>query len=503
VLAIWLGFLVAGPLTYSSMTVYGLLGFILTFPIFLRWHYPMMLLCWNMAAAAFFLPGRPSMALLMIVISLGISILQRMISQDSHFIKVPQITSPLLCLLAVVAVTAKLTGVGLRVFGGEVYGGHKYFYVFGGILGYFALSAHRIPPNRRNLYLGLFFLGGLTAFIGDIFPWLPHWSYYIYAFFNYNQYYFMSNTETLEGQAVRFTGAVGTALAVIFYMLARYGIRGIFLEGKIWRPIIFLLFPVYGLLGGFRSFVALVGLTFVLLFLLERLYRTRLMPVVLLAAVLGGLALIPLASHLPYTFQRALAFLPVKIDPAARLDAQNSEAWRFEMWQSLLPQIPGYLLLGKGYVISPLDYNFVMGPEASVHTTFAEDQGLALAEDFHSGPISVAIPFGIWGCLAFLWFVGAGIRVLYANYRYGDPELKTVNSFLLAAFVAQTIYFLFVFGDLSGDMIKFCGLLGLGVSLNNGMRRPAPATRPAPQPQNTGRFARIPSAPVPAFQRRG
>jgi hypothetical protein len=501
ILAICLGFMLANQLTYTQLVVYGLLGFILLFPLMLRWHYPLMLLCWNLTAVAFFLPGSPSMALVMVAISLGISILQRMISRDSHFIRVPQITFPLMFMVAVVAVTAKLTGVGLRVFGGEVYGGHKYFYVLGGILGYFALSARRIPLGRKNLYLGLFFLSGLTAFIGDIFPLLPHWTYYIYEFFTYNQYYFATNT--LGGEAVRFSGAVGTALAVFFYMLARYGIRGIFLERKPWRWIIFILFLTYGLFGGFRTFVALVGLTFAIMFYLERLHRTRLMAVFLLTALLGGLALIPLASHLPFTFQRALAFLPVNINPVARLAAQGSAEWRYQMWKALLPQVPDYLLLGKGYVISPLDYEFVMGPEASIRNTFAEDQGLALAEDFHSGPFSVLIPFGIWGVIALAWFLAAGIRVLYANYRYGDPELQTVNSFLLAAFIAHTIFYLFVFGDFSSDMIKFCGLLGLSVSLNGGMRRPAPATRPAPQAQPTQSFARIPPAPAPAFQRRG
>jgi len=500
-LAVWLGYLLATPLTYSQLAIYGVLGFILIFPLLLRWHYPLMLLCWNLAAVAFFLPGRPSMALVMISVSLGISILQRTISRDSHFIGVPQITFPMFFMLAVIAVTAKMTGLGLRVFGGDVYGGQKYFYLVGGILGYFALSAYRIPPNRRNLYLGLYFLGGMTGFIGDIFPLLPHWTYFIYDFFNFNQYYF--GTNEIVGQSVRLSGAVPTALAVIFFMLARYGLRGIFLEGKIWRPIIFLLFPIYGLLGGFRSFVALMGLTLVLLFFLERLHRTRFMTVVVLATVLGGAAMIPLAPHLPYTFQRALAFLPLNIAPEARLDAQDSADWRLKMWQGLLPQIPQYLLLGKGYVISPLDYDFVMGPDASVHNTFAESQGLALSEDFHSGPISVIIPFGIWGALAFLWFIIAAIRVLYANYRYGDPDLQTVNSFLLAAFVAQTLYFLFVVGSLNSDMLKFCGLLGLSVSLNGGMRQPAPATRPEPEPQPTGNFARLPRTPVPAYQRRG
>ncbi|MGD1089271.1 MAG: hypothetical protein ABR955_11175 [Verrucomicrobiota bacterium] len=499
-LALVFGYLMTGPLDVSTLAVIGIVAAILIFPLLLRWHYPLLLLCWNLAAIAFFLPGSPSVCLVMIALSLGISVLQRMISKESQFIIVPQIIFPLLCLLAVIVVTAKFTGLGLRSFGGEVYGGRKYVYLLGGILGYFALSAYRIPLERRNLYLGLFFLGGLTAFIGDLFPWLPHWTYFIYDFFTYNQYYF--GTNTLEGESVRFTGAVATSLAVFTFMLARYGIRGVFLAGKPWRWVILIVFVMYSLLGGFRSIVVLFGLIFAILFLLERLYRTRLMPVFLLVGIVGGLALIPLASHLPYTIQRSLSFLPLNIDPMARADAEDSEQWRIKMWQGLLPQVPRYLLLGKGYVISPLDYQFVMGPQASVQNTFAEDQGLALAEDYHSGPLSVVIPLGIWGAIAFLWFLIAGVRVVYANYHYGDPALNTANSFLLAAFVAQIIFFLFVFGDLSNDMLKFCGLLGLSVSLNGGMCRPARAREIARQPEPPKDFRRFFPPPAPAFQRR-
>ena len=157
VLAIWLGLSLAGQLTFSSLVIYGVLGFILVFPLLLRWHYPLLLLSWNMAVVVPFLPGRPSLYLPMVVLSLGISVLQRTISRESRFIKVSQITLPLFFMIGVIAVTAKLTGLGLHAFGSDVFGGKKYVYLVIGILGYFALSAHRIPPERKNLYLGLFF----------------------------------------------------------------------------------------------------------------------------------------------------------------------------------------------------------------------------------------------------------------------------------------------------------------------------------------------------------
>ncbi|MGP8019979.1 MAG: hypothetical protein ACLPRE_03155 [Limisphaerales bacterium] len=501
VLAIWLGLSLAGQLTYSSLLIYGVLGFILVFPLLLRWHYPLMLLGWNLAVVVLFMPGRPQLCLPLIAVSLFISVLQRMMSRESQFINVPQIILPLFFMFAVIVVTARMTGFGLHVFGAEVYGGKKYFYLLIGILGYFALSAHRTPPERINLYLGLFFLGGVTNVIGDLIPLLPHPAYYLYYVFQPTAASASFQNAGPNAEATRLDGTRLMCLAIFWYMMARYGIRGMFLSRKPWRWVIFSCFFVLGLFGGFRGYVISCGLLFAIQFLLEGLHKTRLMPIFTVAGILGALALMPLAEHLPYTFQRALTFLPYKVSNAARMDAQASWDWRVNMWEGLLPQIPQYLLLGKGYTISPQDYDFVMGPEASVHSNFAENDPMSLAENFHSGPISTVIPFGIWGCLALLWFLAVGTWALYRNYRYGDPALKTVNTFLLAAFVGEAIFFIFGFGDLSTDMMKFTGMLGLSVSFNGGVRRPVRAVQPA---RDWDRPRRLPSppAPVPAFQRR-
>lgn len=66
----------------------------------------------------------------------------------------------------------------------------------------------------------------------------------------------------------------------------------------------------------------------------------------------GAVALIPLAPHLPFSAQRALAFLPLNIDAGVRRDAEGSADMRYDMWKALLPQIPEHLLLGKGYAVS-------------------------------------------------------------------------------------------------------------------------------------------------------
>ena len=91
--------------------------------------------------------------------------------------------------------------------------------------------------------------------------------------------------------------------------------------------------------------------------------------------------------------------------------------------------------------------------DSAFHSIDPAEQGLALSGDYHSGPLSVILPFGIWGAIAFLWFLIAGIWALHHNRLYGDPALQTINTFLVfAVFLAKIITFILIFGALSSDM---------------------------------------------------
>jgi len=270
-------------------------------------------------------------------------------------------------------------------------------------------------------------------------------------------------------------------------MLVKYGIRGIFMSGKPWRSFMFGLFWVMLLFGGFRSMFIGCVLIFAIQFFLEGLHRTRLMPRFVFAGLLVCAFAVPFADKLPYSVQRSLAFLPLNINPVARADAQGSSDWRVEMWMAVLPEVPDHLLLGKGYVLSRLDLE-TMGTDSAFHPISAADWGSTLAGDYHSGPLSVVLPLGIWGVIAFSWFLIAAIRALYANYRYGDPALRNINTLLLAAFIGHTLMFIIIFGAIESDMLSFAGLIGLSVSLNGGV------CRPATEPVGT-------AAPAPAFSR--
>jgi hypothetical protein len=493
-LAVWFGYLIAQQWDRSTLGIMGVVALVLAAPILLRWHYPILIFSWNLGMVIFFLPGSPVVSIPMIVLSLGISVLHRTLNSDARFISAPQIAWPLIFLAAVVLFTAKLTGgIGLRTFGSDAMGGRRYLAVLVPILGYFALTARRIPLERAGLYVALFFLPSCSGFIGDLAAFLPSSLYFIFAVFPASGYDMNNGDSGFDSGITRFAGMSYVGLNVFIFMLARYGIRGIFMSGRPGRLFLFLLFSVLILFGGFRLSVITCLLIFGIQFYLERLYQTRLLMLFIFMGIIMATLCIPFANKLPPAFQRSLAFLPLNIDPAIKANAESSSDWRLIIWKSLLPQVPQYLLLGKGYKLSALDYQMATTKPLEGGIS-AADWSATIVGNYHSGPLSVIIFLGIWGVIAVVWFWIASVRALYDNYRYGDPSLRSINTLFFAYFVVKIIIFLFVFGALDSDMGSFAGLMGLSISLNGGIRRPAKATT-----QET-ETPRVPAPNQPRFQ---
>jgi hypothetical protein len=485
---------------YGSYVWIGVLIAVLAFPLMMKWHYPLLVFSWSCPMTLFFLPGSPGPFLVMTVVSLTISVVERILDKNKTFITPSAVAWPLLMLLAVMIFTGELTGgFGLHSMGSDVYGGKKYVTMTIGILSFFAITARPISKKSANWYVFLFFSGSFFNAISDFYPVVPESLRHIYVLFpavvrNFDA---MGNAELQLG-VTRMFGISVAAGSFFIWMLARYGVRDLFFSGKIWRPLAFGLAFVLIFAGGFRSAIIIAVMVFAMIFFLEKMHQTVLMLPIILFSVMAGVALVPLAPHLPYTFQRALAFLPLNIDPMARMDAEGSTQWRLDMWSALLPEMPNYLLLGKGYAFSAQTYNEFMGANATFKPINDPLQDpLTLSSDFHSGPLSVIISFGIWGVLAWLWYMAAGFRVVWRNYHYGDPALRHPNLLLFAFFVAKLFSFFFIFGGIVDDVAGFGGIIGLSIALNHGVRRPQP--QPKTNPTFTGPRFDVPAKP--AFQR--
>ena len=491
-LAIFIGYILTNPMDYGTL---GFLAFVLTAiisPIFIKWHYPILVFGLGSPIVLFFLPARPPLWQAVVLLSLAIAIVERTLSNRRRFISLPAITMPLMFLLGVIIFTMELTGgIGFHQLGSSGGGGKKYIYCIIGVAMFFALVSREIPKDKRNFYIFLYFSSGVLSFLGDIGPLLP-------APLSYVNLLVPPSGATLQGDTAfgvtRLGMLAGSCGVVVNWMMARHGLRGIFEGTTIWRLPMFCLLVIASQLGGFRSALIGFSLTFLFIFFLEGLYRTKLLFVFLMSGALMAGLLVPFASHFPSTIQRSLAFLPfLNLDPSVRMDAEGSSEWRLKMWRDLLPQIPNYLLLGKGYSISEEDFEY-LGPGAQANASAMLDssqQALGLSSDFHNGPLSTVIGFGIWGAIGMLWLMAAVLWLLYRNYRYGDPGLQPLNTFLLAGGLTTIIGFIFVVGAFQDDIGHFAKMAGLSVAFNWGVRGPRakPAAvqriKPLPQPQAT------------------
>ena len=464
-LAVLLGYMLADIDDPASRLIILVTLGVLVVPLLMRWYHPLLMLSWFSAAQPA-LPGGPHLWALVALIGLGFAVLSRTVNPEHRFAHVPAITRPLILLTIVVVVTALLTGgIGLRIFGSSSVGGRGYFYLLAAVAGFFALSSRAIPANRAMLYAGLFFLPGLTAIIAPMASWIGSKAGMVYLLFppESDPDDFVTDG-FIDPRMLRVTGSVGASLAVFSWLLARHGIAGTFDLSRPWRVFFFVASVAGGMFGGFRSALVLMALVFLILYTLEKLWQTKLTLVLLAAGVVGFTGLIGFSDRLPLPVQRTLSFLPVNIDPATRDSADVSTQWRVEMWKSVLPEVPKHLIKGKGYTYSS-DGLFMAQMRSRQYGSVSFEEA-AYAGAYHNGLLSIIIPFGAAGLICFLWLLAAGTRFLYTMYKSGASELRHINTFLLALFLARILVFFFIFGSLYVELFYFTGILGFSVALN-------------------------------------
>src|SRR5436309_14676716 len=109
-LAVLLGYLLAEPMDSSSLAVVVMVLAVVSVPVLMRWHHPLLILCWNATINPAFLPGRPYLWMVLAFVSLFFAVLNRAVSPGHQFIQVPALTCSLAFFAAVIVVTASLTG---------------------------------------------------------------------------------------------------------------------------------------------------------------------------------------------------------------------------------------------------------------------------------------------------------------------------------------------------------------------------------------------------------
>lgn len=466
-LAALIGFFIAEPMRFSSMVVLGVILTVLAWPLFARWHHLLLVGAVNSVFMLSFLPGNLPLWVLVAVGGFFIVIFRRCLDREVILFPPGGVGWSLVALAAAIMVTAYARGgLGLGALGSDTVGGKKYIFLFASIMAYFVVISREVPSSKALLYVGIFCLSGLTNFLSHLIYMAGAGFYWLFAVVDSGPAYTQAALEMdVQGDAL-FRGGTGMLVgsAVISFLLASHGLRGLLDLRKPWRLLILLGCLAAGTVGGFRSFIVGTGLLLMVLFVVEGLHRTRYMAWVAASAVLGFALLFGFSERLPQSMQRSFSFLPVKVDPRVKQDAQGSIDWRVEMWKAVLQEGPRYALLGKGYGIDPSmlqmsQYNVQLGFGMRAETA-------VVAGEYHNGPLSVLIPLGAWGGLAFGWFMVASVRRLRWFCQHGDPALRVINRFLLSMFIAKIIFFTVFFGAITSDLIGFVMLIALAECFN-------------------------------------
>jgi len=105
-LAVTVGYLLTDFQDYDSMGFIGVLIAILIFPLLMKWHYPLLIFSWAAPTTLFFLPGKPSLFIAMVMVSLSISVVESILNREKRFVPAGGVRWTLLALLLVVYLTA-------------------------------------------------------------------------------------------------------------------------------------------------------------------------------------------------------------------------------------------------------------------------------------------------------------------------------------------------------------------------------------------------------------
>lgn len=390
--------------------------------------------------------GLPGMADLHLMLMIGFaSMILVKLSMSSHHNNTPSTPrKACVALMLTLIFTAAWRGWGLKILGGDLWGGMRYVTLITALLFYTFSSYVTVSQDRLSSTLRWLFIlalipaaGCLAAHFAPSATWLQN---------------VVRIDETGGVQAQAFTG---TRWVYMQFPAIWMGVLALLIYDRRFKftPAVILLAALsFGMLGlsGHRAVVVLLGLTtFVYVTIKRRDVRLwQLLKLVGVATVLVvGLYLF--VDHLPHTFQRAFAWLPgIDVTYEAGMDASLTSKWRIELWRQLLLMVPDYLWIGRGMAYNALDANAAaaLASDRSMQYVF-----FSVLHLYHNGPLWLILDLGLAGLAAGLLFMLGGIVHYGRQVRRISSGSRRKNAYVVfySFFVGYCIFFVTVYGDLS------------------------------------------------------
>lgn len=357
---------------------------------------------------------------------------------------------------------------GLLIFGGTVAGGKPYFVFAAAFLCFFLLAL--VKPDTKVFkwtvitMIAVAIGDGLIATISDYSPRFAMAVLKLYS----NANYVVANTQDAARDLSVSRGGGGVALLGRAMVIPCFCLMRPIKAISPFRPLIMLtvaIGTVLVLYSGFRSGIAYLGAVFIA----SALIRRKMIDVV--AASLMGLTCLLLivvsgkARSLPFGVQRVLSVLPIEVSAAARMDAENSSEWRFEMWKLALTT-DRYIqdkVWGDGFGFSAVEIRAMLDSEDGYSDAMTNIQDQMLAKGSYHGFHVETIRFtGVMGLLAALFFMIVCFRKALQLIRScrGHPLFPYV-AYACIPFIIYPFWAMLVFGSYRLDFPMMMAMAGM------------------------------------------
>ena len=363
---------------------------------------------------------------------------------------------------------------------GERVGGKPYIDVILGVMTYLILSNYKISSKISGnipqwvLLMTIFESG--CGLVGTFFPSLGNALGHLYSSFypggsGMDLGDSIITTTTLGEDRFACLGPLGLTLIVYIVSLANPVKMNLKQLASYLTGLLLIMF------SGFRS-ILLEGVIATIIGSLIRNLSQGIFKTLTVAIIvsLSGILLSYSSIKLPYTFQRALSFLPGNWDLLALGDARDSSEWRFEMWMTVLTsdQYIHNKILGDGFGFLRTDLekglDIMLGKTSLSELDMRQEQFMRNG-DFHSGPISAIRFVGVVGLLLYLiLIINTAFLALNIIKIYLGKGYDIILIFYGITAISSPFIFVFIFGDYRISLVDTLLLAGMLKSLQNSIK---------------------------------
>ncbi|NBR97075.1 MAG: hypothetical protein EBT48_05675, partial [Verrucomicrobia bacterium] len=421
-----------------------------------------------------FLPANLSMIETAILISLLFLLYQTVFEKNLSISFGPAwIWVPATLFLSIIAYHWVRSGdIGLRLFGGESYGGRKNWSI---LLGFLAMPILYSMVKPRDPLLRKIPLIYFIMVAADFLPFListaaPAVAPYIYRF--YSSVNLDAFQDTLYGSfggvdLVRI-GNIGFFATAAQITMLSYFPANLWLRPKNWWCFVASLICLF---SGFRSYL----FRYLVIWLVAGFSASRWLIVLFLPIAAATLFFLVAAQgtyiHLPLAMQRTLSPLPGKWDAVALDSATGSSKWRETMkrvyWSEYADKA-GWFGAGMTYsrnlTVEGVEDFYLKRQRMAFENELSEARAFIERRQPHEGLLDVHYPTGWVGTgLLIFFFATTSFYVLRSVYNTRGSEMTPEGIWVCSLTLIETLSYFTVYGDLSISLPRLFILIPLAV----------------------------------------